>query len=91
ESLVVTDSSPEALAGKIDQDKILEMLEDLNRVKPVWVELGLQTIHEKTAEKIHRGYKLETFEKAYRELKARNLAVIVHLILGLPGETGEDM
>ena len=89
--LVVTDSSPEALAGKIDQDKILEMLEDLNRVKPVWVELGLQTIHEKTAEKIHRGYKLETFEKAYRELKARNLAVIVHLILGLPGETGEDM
>ncbi|MCR5810202.1 MAG: TIGR01212 family radical SAM protein [Lachnospiraceae bacterium] len=59
--------------------------------KPVWIELGLQTIHEKTAERIRRGYKLEVFEDAYRRLKADGFEVIVHVILGLPGETREDM
>lgn len=89
--LVTTESTPEPLREKIDSEQILDMLARLNRIKPVWVELGLQTIHEETAERIHRGYKLETFEKAYRELKARKLAVIVHLILGLPGESREDI
>ncbi|MCR5031877.1 MAG: TIGR01212 family radical SAM protein [Lachnospiraceae bacterium] len=72
-------------------EEILDMLEELNRIKPVWVELGLQTIHEKTAREIHRGYELPVFEKAYRDLKERGIMVIVHLILGLPGESREDM
>ena len=67
------------------------LLARLNREKPVWVELGLQTIHEKTAEFIRRGYDLPVFEDAYRRLKAAGLTVIVHVILGLPGETREDM
>ena len=71
--------------------EILELLAELNRVKPVWVELGLQTIHEKTAERIHRGYRLEVFEDAYRRLKEAGLTVVVHVILGLPGETKEEM
>ena len=60
-------------------------------IKPVWVELGLQTIHEKTAQRIHRGYALPVFEEAMRKLKAVGLKVIVHVILGLPLESHEDM
>lgn len=71
--------------------EILDMLQEINNIKPVWIELGLQTINEKTAEHINRGYKLEVFEKAYRDLKKRNIEVIVHVILGLPGEEKEDM
>lgn len=71
--------------------EILDMLQEINNIKPVWIELGLQTINEKTAEHFNRGYKLEVFEKAYRDLKKRNIEVIVHVILGLPGETKEDM
>jgi len=72
-------------------DAVLDMLEQLNRIKPVWIELGLQTMHETTAERIHRGYKLPVFEEAVRNLHALHIPVIVHLILGLPGETREDM
>ncbi len=71
--------------------EILDMLRDLNRIKPVWVELGLQTMHEKTAAKIHRGYSLPVFEEAYQNLKQAGITVIVHVILGLPGEQREDM
>ena len=67
------------------------MLCRLNEIKPVWVELGLQTIHEKTAERIHRGYPLSTFTDAYSRLKAAGLTVITHVIFGLPGESSEDM
>lgn len=67
------------------------LLSELNRIKPVWVELGLQTIHEETALLIHRGYPLLCFEDAFRRLKAAGLSVIVHVILGLPGETREQM
>ena len=63
----------------------------LNKVKPVWVELGLQTIHHKSAEYIRRGYQLSVFDSAVRELKQRGLTVIVHQILGLPGESKEMM
>ena len=70
---------------------ILQMLEELNRIKPVWVELGLQTIHERTAEAVHRGYSLPAFEDAVKKLKAIGAEVIVHVILGLPGESREDM
>ncbi len=72
-------------------DEALEMLKELNQIKPVWVELGLQTIHERTAELIHRGYSLHVFEDAYNRLKEAGIEVIVHVILGLPGETEEDM
>lgn len=72
-------------------DEVVALLKELNRQKPVWVELGLQTIHEKTAERIHRGYRLEVFEDAYRRLKEVGLTVVVHVILGLPGETKEEM
>ncbi len=56
-------------------DEVVALLKELNRQKPVWVELGLQTIHEKTAERIHRGYRLEVFEDAYRRLKEAGLTV----------------
>lgn len=71
--------------------EMLAMIRDLNRIKPVWIELGLQTIHEKTSRRIHRGYDLPVFEEAYRNLTAMGISVIVHVILGLPGETREDM
>lgn len=74
----------------IEEDK-LQMLEKLSAVKPVWVELGLQTVHDRTAERIHRGYKTEVFTECYSRLKAAGLTLIVHVILGLPGETPEDM
>lgn len=70
---------------------VIEMLKELNDIKPVWVELGLQTIHEKTAARVNRGYELEVFEDAYKRLKDAGLTVIVHVILGLPGESREDM
>lgn len=71
--------------------EILDMLERLNRIKPVWVELGLQTIHARSAEYIRRGYELPVYDAAVRELHKRGISVITHLILGLPGETHEDM
>ena len=72
-------------------DDVLAMLERLNAMKPVWVELGLQTIHERTAKAVHRGYDLAAFETGYPALKALGLTVIVHVIFSLPGETKEDM
>ena len=72
-------------------EKILDLLENLNRIKPVWVELGLQTIHPESARYIRRDYPLEVFDTAVHELKRRNLTVIVHVILFLPGETHEMM
>ena len=70
---------------------VMAMLGRLNRIKPVWVELGLQTVHERTAEAFHRGYPLSVFENGCRALKAAGLTVIVHVIFSLPGETREDM
>ena len=72
-------------------EDVLAMLERLNAIKPVWIELGLQTIHERTAKAVHRGYDLAAFEAGYRALKALGLTVIVHVIFSLPGETKEDM
>ena len=71
--------------------EVLDLLERLNRQKPVWVELGLQTIHEKTARYIRRGYPLSCFEESVRSLREMNLEVIVHTILGLPGESRQDI
>lgn len=72
-------------------DDVLQLLSDLNRQKPVWVELGLQTMHDKTAEYIRRGYPLSCFKEAVEHLRQSHLDVIVHTILGLPGETKEDI
>ena len=72
-------------------EEMLNSLERLNKIKPVWIELGLQTINENTARAFNRGYTLDVFEKTYTELKKRNFEVIVHMILGLPGENEEDM
>ena len=75
-------------------DEVLSLLSRLKDEYPdklIWIELGLQTIHEKTARFIRRGYELPCFEKAVHSLAALDIPVIVHLILGLPGETDEDM
>ena len=72
-------------------EEVLELLEELNRRKPVWVELGLQTIHPKTAAYIRRGYDLAVYEDAVAQLKTRGITVVVHQILGLPGETADIM
>ena len=72
-------------------EEIMDMLTRLNTIKPVWVELGLQTIHPKTAEYIRRGYPLEVYDKAVKDLHAIGVEVITHVIIGLPDETKEDM
>ncbi len=66
--------------------EVIDLLSELNRIKPVWVELGLQTIHEQTARFIRRGYPLSVFEEALSSLRLAGIDVIVHTILGLPGE-----
>lgn len=72
-------------------DEVLSLLKELNKIKPVWIELGLQTIHEKTAAFIRRGYPLSVFETAVTRLNCLQIPVIVHTILGLPNETKYDM
>lgn len=72
-------------------DEVLELLSELNQIKPVWVELGLQTIHEKTAEWMRRGYGLPVFAEAVKKLRERNITVVVHVILGLKDETKDMM
>lgn len=70
---------------------VVELLARLNSIKPVWVELGLQTIHPDTAAFIRRGYPLEVFDQAVRKLRAAGITVIVHVILYLPGESEHMM
>ncbi len=69
--------------------EVLDLLERLNQIKPVWVELGLQTIHPKTAEYIRRGYELSVYEKAVSDLKKIGVKVVTHMIIGLPYESEE--
>lgn len=71
-------------------DETIGLLSELNKIKPVWVELGLQTIHENTAEYIRRGYKLSVYDNAVKRLHNEKISVITHIIIGLPNET-EDM
>lgn len=72
-------------------DDVLDLLAELNTIKPVFVELGLQTIHEKTAQYIRRGYTLDVYDKAVNDLKKIGINIVTHIILGLPGETADDM
>lgn len=71
--------------------EVIDLLARLNQIKPVWVELGLQTMHEKTAHFIRRGYALDVFTGALGRLQDAGIETIVHTILGLPGESGEDI
>ena len=74
----------------LDSD-VLELLDELNQIKPVWVELGLQTMHESSARFIRRGYPLSCFEQAVLALRSIGIEVITHVILGLPGDSQEQM
>lgn len=72
-------------------DDVIELLAELNRIKPVWVELGLQTINESTARLINRGYELSCYDEAVRRLRNIGVEIITHMIIGLPYETKEDI
>ena len=72
-------------------DEVIELLCEINEKKPVSVELGLQTIHKKSADYIRRGYELSCFDDAVKRLKAAGLDIVCHIILGLPGESRSDM
>lgn len=74
----------------LDQE-VLDLLDELSKKTYLWVELGLQTVNDKTAKIINRGYNLEVFEEALKNLRKRNIDVVVHSIFGLPGEKEEDM
>lgn len=71
--------------------EILDLLKRLNQIKPVWVELGLQTIHKESSDFIRRGYELDVFEKAVYDLKEIGVSIIVHTILCLPNEDKDKM
>lgn len=68
-------------------NEVLDLLSELNQIKPVWVELGLQTVHADTLLRIRSGFTTAQYETAVHALSSRGIAVITHLILGLPGET----
>lgn len=70
---------------------VLELLDEMNKIKPVFVELGLQTMHENTAQYIRRGYPLEVYDKAVDDLHKIGINVVTHLIIGLPGENEQDI
>ena len=72
-------------------EEVLNLLEELSQIKPVWVELGLQTIHNETHAKLNTHTTVEQFDQAVSQLHARAIPVIAHVILGLPGETKEMM
>lgn len=72
-------------------DDVIELLDEMNKIKPVFVELGLQTIHNESAKYIRRGYSLEVYNEAVKKLKNIGVNIVVHIILGLPNESEEDM
>lgn len=72
-------------------DEVIKLLNELNKIKPVFVELGLQTIHEESAKYIRRGYPLEVYDKAVFDLKRIGVNIVVHLIIGLPNESKKDI
>ena len=74
----------------LEQEKV-ELLSRLNKIKPIFVELGLQTVNEKTAKYIRRGYTLDVYDDAVKRLHEQGINVVTHIIIGLPNETKEDM
>ena len=83
---LVIGTRPDCLA-----EDVLDLLEEINNDYFLWIEMGLQTVHPSTAKEINRCYSLEVFDDACRNLKKRNIKFVVHLILGLPGETDQMM
>ena len=81
-----------AIATRPDclSEEVLDLLEEMNKKTFLWIELGLQTIHDKTAKFIRRGYSLDCYDNAIEQLKNRNIKVVTHLIFGLPGESREE-
>lgn len=82
-----------AIATRPDciSEEVADLLEELNNKTFLWVELGLQTIHEESAKFIRRGYSLGQFDRALDMLNKRNIKTVVHLIMGLPGESRDQM
>ncbi len=80
-----------AIATRPDciNDEVVNLLGRLNKIKPIYVELGLQTVHEKTIKYIRRGYVNSVYFDAVKKLKAAGINVVTHIIIGLPGETKE--
>lgn len=72
-------------------DEVLDLLSEINEKTYLWIELGLQTIHEETAKFIRRGYPLEVYNEAVKKLKERNIKTVTHIILGLPYESKEEI
>ncbi len=72
-------------------EDVLDLLEEINKEHFMWVELGLQTIHQVTSHAMGIGYELDVYDKAVKDLTARNIRIVTHLILGLPGETENMM
>lgn len=72
-------------------DDVMQLLNEMNQIKPVFVELGLQTIHKKSADYIRRGYELDVYDRAVKKLKSIGVNIVVHLIIGLPNESKNDM
>lgn len=73
------------------EDETIAVLAELNKIKPVWLELGLQTVKEESIEYIRRGYPTEVYDDAVKRLTEAEIEVITHVIIGLPGESREDM
>ncbi len=82
-----------AIATRPDclSDQVVALISKMNRIKPTWVELGLQTIHKTTSDYIRRGYELNKYDDAVKNLHNENIEVVTHVILGLPYETKEMM
>lgn len=93
EAILNPDIAALSIATRCDclSPEVLKLLDELNHIKPVWVELGLQTVHEETLKRIRSGFTLSQYEQAVSALCALNIDVITHLILGLPEETPEMM
>ena len=93
EALSVDNVKGIAIATRPDciNEEIAKLLSQINDKTYLWVELGLQTIHENTANFIRRGYDLDVFDDAVKLLNKYNIKVVVHLILGLPGESRNDI
>lgn len=72
-------------------DDMIDMIDKLNKIKPVWVELGLQSIHQKTAQYIRRGYNLAIYDDAVKKLRKINVHIVTHVIIGIPYETKNDI
>lgn len=93
EALGVENVKGIAIATRPDciNEEIAKLLSQINERTYLWIELGLQTIHEDTAKKIRRGYNIEAFNEAVKLLNKYNIRIVVHLIIGLPGESKDDI